>query len=415
MRLLFVVQRYGAEVLGGAEEACRQVATRLASRGHAVQVVTSCATGYMTWENTLPVGAAEVEGVAVHRLPVARPRDVRLFDGLQGRVVVRTRPPAAPFLQREWMRLQGPWMPELPDTVARLSAGSDVTVFFTYLYWSTWAGLPAARSATVLHPAAHDEPPMRLPLFELVFRMADGLAFATEEEAELVRRRFRLHTPCRVVGLGADLDVRADASALQALRERLGIGDRPYILCVGRTEPGKGTGELADFFAAYKRRRPGPLVLLMVGEEVHPVRRHPDIAMAGFVDDDVRDAAIAGAELLVQPSYFESFSMSLVQAWAARVPALVQAHSDVLVGHCRRSGGGLPYRGYAEFEAGLDQLLADPALRRHMGDGGRAYVEARYAWGSVIARYEELLERVASGVVAPAGYPATVRGYNPGA
>jgi glycosyltransferase involved in cell wall biosynthesis len=391
MRLLFVVQRYGAEVLGGAEEACRNVATRMAARGHDVSVVTSCATSYMDWANTLPAGTQTVDGVTVHRLPVQRPRDMRIFDALQGRVVIpRTALPAA-FLQREWMRQQGPWLPQLPEAVADLSSSADASVFFTYLYWTTCAGLPASRSPSVLHPAAHDELPIHLPLFDLVFRMADGLAFATEEEADMVRKRFRINTPSRVVGLGVDLDMRGD---VDALRRQFGLSDLPYLVCVGRIEPGKGSAELVDFFAAYRRRHAQPLKLLMVGEEVHRLPRHPDVVMAGFVDDATRDAAILGATALVQPSYFESFSMSLVQAWAAGVPALVQSHSAVLRGHCRRSGGGIPYRGYAEFEVALERLLADQGLREHMGEAGREYVNARFAWPAVIDRYSELLEDV---------------------
>lgn len=391
MRILFTVQRYGHEVLGGAEELCRQLAMRLAARGHGVDVLTSCATGYQEWANHYAPGVEELDGVRVHRLEVARTRDLRIFEAMQGRVVVPRRPMAPPFLQREWMRLQGPWIPSFGDEVSRLSHDVDATVCFTYLYYTTWAALPAARSTTVLHATAHDEPPLRLPIFDLLFRMADGFAFSTPEEADLVRRRFRVERPCCVVGIGTDVDRRGDTAAF---RERFGLGDDPYVLFVGRTEPGKGAMELVDFFAAYKARHPGPLRLAMVGEEVHAVPRHPDVVMAGFVADDMRDAAIAGALVLVQPSYFESFSMSLVQAWAAGVPALVQSHSDVLRGQCARSRAGVLYRGFAEFEAGLELLLADEARRRRLGDAGRAYVAERFSWDAVTSGYEEFLASV---------------------
>ena len=39
MRILSVVQRYGDEVAGGAERHCRELATRLAARGHEVDVL----------------------------------------------------------------------------------------------------------------------------------------------------------------------------------------------------------------------------------------------------------------------------------------------------------------------------------------------------------------------------------------
>ena len=79
------------------------------------------------------------------------------------------------------------------------AAGFDVVVFVTYLYATTWAGLPeaAALAPTVLLPAAHDEPPFWLPLFDLTLRMPTAYAFLTEEEQALVERRTRARRPSR--------------------------------------------------------------------------------------------------------------------------------------------------------------------------------------------------------------------------
>ena len=52
MRLCFVIQRYGAEVAGGAELHCRWLAARLA-RQHQVRVLTTCARDYIEWRNEL--------------------------------------------------------------------------------------------------------------------------------------------------------------------------------------------------------------------------------------------------------------------------------------------------------------------------------------------------------------------------
>src|SRR5947209_2068703 len=131
MRLLFGVQRYGREVFGGAEAACREVATRLAGRGHDVEVVTSCALSYYDWANHFPEGEQEIEGVKVHRLPVRRPRDHELFNGLQLRMFHPQRWMAG-YLQREWIREQGPWVPDLSAWLADHARAFDVAIFFTY-------------------------------------------------------------------------------------------------------------------------------------------------------------------------------------------------------------------------------------------------------------------------------------------
>jgi hypothetical protein len=56
MRIAMVIHRYGPDIAGGAETACRQVALRLVANGHQVTVVTSCATSYVDWADELPAG-----------------------------------------------------------------------------------------------------------------------------------------------------------------------------------------------------------------------------------------------------------------------------------------------------------------------------------------------------------------------
>jgi glycosyltransferase involved in cell wall biosynthesis len=295
------------------------------------------------------------------------------------------------------MDLQGPHLDTLPSWLADHAGGFDVAVFFTYLYWSTWAGLPVASGMvpTVLHPTAHDEPPLYLALFDSMFHLPHAFGFLTPEEEALVARRFRVRRPSVTTGVGVDLDVAVPPASVAAFRAAHGLGDDPYLVFVGRLDPHKGTDELSDFFTAYKAEHPGRLRLVLVGQPIQPVAPHPDVVVTGWVDDEVRDAALAGSLALVQPSYFESFSLMLVEAWVQSKPALVQGHCDVLAGQARRSGGGLPYRGYREFEAALDLLIEDPAVGRRLGAAGRAYVEANYRWDDVLTRYERFLAATA--------------------
>jgi glycosyltransferase involved in cell wall biosynthesis len=394
MRILYAVQRYGEEVAGGAEYACRQFAERLAAMGHDVEVVTSCATSYVDWANRYPQGTSTLNGVTLHRLPVRRPREDRVFGPMNGRVVFGSKPVPL-YLQAEWMRTQGPEMPQLVPWMERHAASFDVVVFFTYLYYTSWAALPtvAALVPTVLHPAAHDEAPLYLPLFDFMVRLPSALGFFVEEEAALVARRFRMQRPIAITGIGIDLEMSGDGNVF---REAFGLGDNPYIIYVGRVDPAKGSTELVDFFTTYKKRHPGPLKLVLLGEKVSAVAEHDEIVATGFVDEKMMHHAMKGALALVHPSYFESFSLVLAESWALERPALVQGHCDVLTGQAHRSGGALPYRGFAEFEAAVDMLLESPQLGDAMGKAGRAYVERRYPWSVVLDRYERLLQRTAA-------------------
>jgi glycosyltransferase involved in cell wall biosynthesis len=154
----------------------------------------------------------------------------------------------------------------------------------------------------------------------------------------------------------------------------------------------KGAIELADFFIAFKNRNPGPLKLVVAGEQLVSLPEHPDIVFTGFLDEGLKHDALAGALALAQPSYFESFSIVLCESWVQGRPALVQAGCEVLAGQARRSGGAVPYRGFAEFEAALLRLLQDPDGAAEMGRRGREYVESNYEWGTVIDGVEAVVE-----------------------
>lgn len=399
MRVLYIVQRYGEQIAGGAEQHARAFAERLVQRDHRVTVLTTCAQSYVDWANAYPRGWSTSNGVAVYRVPVELRRNHRLFGRFNSRM--STAPGVRPLaVQREWMQMQGPYAPELVPWLRRHGRSFDVVVFITYLYWTTWAGLRECAGAvpTLLHPTAHDEPPLRLSIFQEVLRTPDAFAFLTPEEADLVRRRFPGAPPGEVVGIGVETDHPGDADAF---RRRFELGETPYLLYVGRVDPAKGASELIDYFVAYKERNPSDLKLVLLGELLVDDPARPDVVVTGFVDEPTRNGALAGARALVHPSYFESFAMVLTEAFAQRRPALVQHRCEVLDGHARRSGGALPYSGFAEFEAAVELLRASPALADELGAAGRRYVEREYDWNVVTTRYERTLERVARHALIP--------------
>ena len=152
---------------------------------------------------------------------------------------------------------------------------------------------------------------------------------------------------------------------------------------------------LAAYFAAYKERHPGPLALALVGPVSVELPSHPDIVVTGPVDeadkwDIVRDALVS-----VSPSALESFSLVVLEAWVDRVPVLVNGACGPTREHCERSGGGLWFTSYPEFEAVLDRLVSDSELRAVLGGRGRDYVDRHFQWPVLIARYDEFLTSVA--------------------
>jgi glycosyltransferase involved in cell wall biosynthesis len=391
MRILFVVQRYGEEIAGGSEQACRQFAEHMAGRGHQVEVATSCARNYTDWANELKPGVETINNVTVHRFPVDAPRSGPRFTGLD-KAVVWGRSPVPLVLQDRWIDEMGPRVTGLPIWLAQRAPEVDIAVFFTYLYFTTNRGLPAiaGRVPTLLQPTAHREPHINVPVFDRLFRLPDGCAFLTEEEAELVHERFGQRPAEEVIGIGIDLAAQGDGNRF---RRTHGLGEVPFLLYVGRVDPGKGSLEAYDYFTAYKERNAGDLKLVIVGDQVSALPPHPDIVCTGFVPEQHKLDALDACTALVQPSYFESFSMALAEAWAMHRPALVQGRCNVLVGQASRSGGALCYNGFAEFEAAVDLLITEDGLAERLGACGRQYVEANYQWDELGDRYERLLRR----------------------
>ena len=383
-----MVPRYGLEVLGGAEYGARMLAERLVSfLRWDVEVLTTCALDARTWADEYPPGEVDICGVRVRRFPSAAGRDPA-FEAFSAGVLAAPES-AAPTDEQRWIDLQGP---VTPDVVAAAADGdADVVVFYPYLYYPTVRGVAAVGRRAVLHPAAHDEPPLRLPLFGEVFAGASGLVLQTHGERRLVEKLFPVAaTPQIVMGLG----VEPEEGTVDAARAALGLGDDPYLLCLGRVDDGKGTGALARFFAAFKARRPGPLKLVLAGPVVHAVPPHPDVVVAGPVTGAVKWGALRGAVALVSPSPFEAFSIVVVEAWTAGIPVLVNGFCAATTEHVDRSGGGLAFSGYAEFEVAVERLVGDRRLARDLAARGAAHAERHFAWPVILDRYRGFLERV---------------------
>ncbi len=374
--------------MGGAEYGARMLAERLVSDiGWPVEVLTTCALDMQTWHDEYPPGEVELNGVRVRRFPSVAGRDAG-FEAWSQKVLASPAS-ASEHDERRWIDLQGPVCPQVVEAAA--DGDADLVVFYPYLYYPTVTGVAAVGDRAVMHPAAHDEPPLRLPLFRRVFTSVRGLVFQTHGERHLAERLFPIaHRPQVVMGLG----VETGPGQPEAARRSLGLGDEPYVLCLGRVDEGKGTTTLARFMGAYKGRRPGPLKLVLAGPVVDPPPAHPDVVVAGPVDEATKWGALRGAVALVSPSAFEAFSLALIEAWSVDVPVLVNARCLATTEHVARSEGGLAFGGYAEFEVALDRLTGDPGLRAGLAANGARYVERNYTWPVIMGRYRRFLEAV---------------------
>jgi glycosyltransferase involved in cell wall biosynthesis len=140
---------------------------------------------------------------------------------------------------------------------------------------------------------------------------------------------------------------------------------------------------------------------VLVGRTILPIPDHPRIRHLGFLDDRQKFDAMAAADVLIMPSYFESLSMVALESWAIGTPVLANGRCDVLKGQTVRSRAGLYYEGFAEFAEALHAMTSVRALGRALGENGRAYFRTHYAWPVIEGKYLEMLDRLARDGEAP--------------
>jgi hypothetical protein len=163
---------------------------------------------------------------------------------------------------------------------------------------------------------------------------------------------------------------------------------------VGRIDENKGCKELFEFFDAYVSEGTGQLSLVLVGNSLLPIPKHPRIRHLGYLSDPDKFDAMAAADLLVMPSYFESLSMVALEAWALGRPVLANAKCDVLKAQCIRSNAGLYYDNASEFVETLRAIEQNRWLSATLGRNGRAFFREHYDWSVIERKYLDMLTRL---------------------
>ena len=387
MKIAIVVQRYGADINGGAELHARYVAEHLASHAD-VRVLTTCARDYITWRNEWPAGTEVIGGIEVERFPVARERD--LIDFRDRSAVVFNHNHS---IQDElgWLDSQGPYSPSLMARVKQAADECDFLVLFSVRYHHAYHSARIAPHKAVLVPTAEREASLGLAIFPPVFRGVRAIMYNSFEEQALVHAlSSNPQVPGVVVGIGSEIPATVDP---ERVRRCYGLKN-PFIVYVGRIDANKGCADLFRHFLEYLDRTGRVLDLVLIGTPVLPIPGHPRIRHLGSVNDTDKFDVIAAAELLVMPSPYESLSMVALEAWALGKPVLASARCDVLVGQCLRSNGGLFYRDTDEFSAALETLLSDARVAAALGDHGRQYYKEHYTWPVIEGKYLEMFEQL---------------------
>jgi len=385
-RVTFVVQRYGKEIVGGSEAHAREVAERLTQYGD-IEVLTSCALDYVTWENYYPEGEEEINGVRVRRFPVIgrRREDFnQLSERLFGKSISLKE-------ELEWIYAQGPVVPGILEEISNIRNKRDVFIFFTYLYYPTIFGLRLVPDRAIFVPTAHDESPIYFNIFKPLFHSPRAILYNTEEEREFINRIFgNAYIPSEIVGVGVDTPESPDPLRF---REKFGI-DGKYLLYMGRIVSSKGCDELINFFRFYREKYKENVRLVLLGKTEMEIPEEEGVIYGGFVEEKEKFDAIAGCSAVVVPSRFESLSMIALEGWAMGKPVITNEFSFVVKSMCERSNGGLYYANKEDFAEVVHFIIKNEEVSSKLGENGKRFVDNYYTWEKVIQKYLKTIEFV---------------------
>lgn len=400
MKLGIIIPWFGRELKGGAEQQAWQVATRLAGRGHHVEVLTTCCGSHQDdWEtNNLPEGLAmEREGFAVRRFPVA-PRDRAAFDRVCGSLLSldpATLKPGVPPVSAEDSTLFVNELIKSPALLDYLKAhGDDFTSFILlpYLYGPVLKAIEIVGAKAALQPCLHDESYAYLPEVAQAFYGANRLLFNSEGERELALRLYGpgIWSKSFLVGEGVEVDRSIAASNGAAPLTEQGR----FLLYLGRKDPGKNTPLLLRAFQRFRAVRPNSnLRLILAGIGSVDLNGADAIEDLGLVSEEQKSELLRDCAALVQPSENESFSRVMMEAWLHGKPVAVHSGCLATAVALRTADGGWsagPESEWAGLFAEIERSRA-PELAR-LGENGRRYAEVVADWDCVMDRYERALE-----------------------
>jgi len=385
VRILHVVSSYLPAIrYGGTIVSVHGLCKSLAARGHDVHVFTTSVDGPR--DSAVRHGEPiEIDGVSVWY-----------------------------FQSRLLRRLY--WSPPLGRALAARIGDFDVVHTHAVFLWPLWAAARAAKRAGVpyvLSPRGMLEKALieqksrafKTAWIALVEKQNVQQAAAVHvtsarEAAELAALGFDL-PPIVEVPNGVEFAPEAEAAGPLDSGIRAIVDGGPYVLFLGRVSWKKGLDRLIRAIPHMS----SDLKVVIAGNDEEGLRpalqAQADqlkvggrILFTGAVDANQKQALLTRARLLVLPSYSENFGNVVVEAMAAGCAVVVTPEVGIAP-TVKETGAGWVVDGDPQTLGGhMSELSANDALRREMGERGRATARREFSWARVAQRMESAYRTV---------------------
>lgn len=405
MRVLHVTHQY-PPAIGGAERYIADLSETLVARGHTVDVFTSRATDFHTWQNTL-TGFEQRQGVNVFRFRSLRRRGyvwALLHYGLSRYQAAHARR-YEPFI----FVGGGPLSPGLLAAMLKRGRQYDLIHLNCLVYAHVAYGYWAARRLKVpviVTPHAHveQEATYNIGYQRTVLAGSDHILADTPAEREFL---MSLGLPDNRITLGG-VGLRAEQYPIgdqPAARAKLGLPpDEPVVLFLGRKDMYKGPELTVQAVAQLQLRYP-QLHLLAVGPETDASQamwpRYAglrNLHLRGAVSDEEKLLALQACDFLALPSIGEAFGIVYLEAWAVGKPVIgarTLAVSAVIDEY--RDGLLAAPDDAHDLAQRMAYLLDHPERAQAMGERGRQKVLNNYTLARITDRVEEVYRQVVDG------------------
>lgn len=391
----FVIPWFGWDIPGGAEAELRGLVTHLHDAGVELEILTTCVKEFLSdWgQNFYRPGTVVEHGISIRRFKVDS-RDAEDFAQVNAKLM-RGHIPLTDEEEQTYVRE----MINSTDLCRYLTEHQEeysLYVFIPYMFGTTYHGIQQCPKKSVLIPCLHDESYIYMKVFINAFPQLRGMIFHAYPEEALARKVYDLsQVRHAVLGEGIDTDWQGDE---KRFREKYHI-NKPFILYAGRKDSGKNVDQLVAYYKEYLCRNEEPLELVLIGGGMINIPKDIEghVHDLGFVPIQDKYDAYTAAEILCNPSHNESFSLVVMESWIAQRPVLVSGICAVTKDFVLRTGGGLYFDNYFEFEGAINYLRRHSDIADRMGRCGRQYVLENFSWPVIVEKYVSFFSEVCQG------------------
>ena len=182
--------------------------------------------------------------------------------------------------------------------------------------------------------------------------------------------------------------------------------DKTLILFLGRIDPKKGLDLLAPAFAGVQSLFPNAHLVVAGPDSTNfmpTVRAYfskencsKSVTFTGMITGELKQAALAAANIYVAPSYSEGFSLSVLEGMASGLPCVITVGCNFPEA-AESAAACVVETSSSAVEEGLVRCLRDKKFARELGDAAREFVFQKYTWrqaaGKLIRLYESTVDK----------------------